>query len=273
MPKSEDRRYFIVKHGLDSFEALPTFIWRTGKDSDDVPHRFNQVRDGDRWISFAYTTSDKGERPLSLVTGFYECTQEAEYRSIPRNALPISDGERKAWMIVGKPCGKQPRKPVGVPPINDLLSPKRVWNNQAIIPITDDDFDRIRDYTLSHQLDTDKIPLLRREPHNEQELLAAVACGHEKLGITEIIHVQKAFPDLLVKIEGHSREVYLELEVYSQGFFLHGHDKQVRKCRFKEDDIPLAVLCWIDNDTKVKDRVHRVYELQSLMREGTKTAW
>ncbi len=270
MPQS-DHNHFIVKHGLDAFEALPNFVWNTSERPKSIPHRYNQVKQGDRWIAFAYTTSDKRERPLSLVTGFYECAEVATYQDIPPEALPISDGEVKAWMIEGKPCGKQPRKPVGVPPINDLLSPKRVWNNQAIIPIAPEDYDRIRDYTFSHQFDTGKIPLLGREPHNEQELLAAVIFGHKKLGIEKIIHVQKAFPDLLVNIDG--KEVYLELEVYSQGFFSHGHHEQVRNRRFKADDIPVAVLCWIDNDKKVKDKVHRVYELQDLIREGKKICW
>ena len=273
MPKSDGCRCFIVKHGLDAFKALPNFIWRTGKGSHDVPRRFNEVRLGDRWIGFAYTTSDNRERPLSLVTGFYECTRVARYRHIPREALSVSDRYTRAWMIEGEPYGKQPRRAVGVLPINNLLSPKRVWNNQAIIPITVEDFDRIRAYTLSHQLDTEKIPFLGREPECEQELLAAVVYGHKKLGIEKIFRVRKAFPDLLVKIERHAEEVHLELEVYSDGFFAHGHNEHLRSRRFKEDGKPVAVLCWIEDNKKVRDCVHRVYELQSLIREGKKIRW
>jgi hypothetical protein len=176
-------------------------------------------------------------------------------------------------MIEGQEFGKQPRKPVGVPPINDLLSPKRVWNNQAIVPITAEDFAKIRDYARSHQLDANKIPLLKREPRCEQELLAAVVFGHKELGIDEIIRVRTAFPDLLVKIKGYAQEVHLELEVYSDGFFNHGHHEQVEKGKFKKDGKPVAVLCWIDNNKEVKGYVHQVYELQSLIREGKKIVW
>ena len=83
MPQTRERSHFIVKHGLDAFAALPNFVWRTGKGPKDVPHRFKQIRLGDQWIGFAYTTSDLRERPLSLITGFYECTQVALYRDIP----------------------------------------------------------------------------------------------------------------------------------------------------------------------------------------------
>ena len=266
MPLFENRKHFIVKHGLDSFKALPNFIWRTGKGENDIPHRFDQIQIGDRWIGFAYTTSDRRERSLSLVTGFYECTHAAEYLDIPRAGQSCSDGETKAWMIEGQEFGAQPRKgiPVGVPPIADLLG-RPIWNNQALVPIAADDFERIRDYTRSRQLDTAKIPLLGREPECEQELLAIVACGHKALGIAEIVRVRKAFPDLLVKIAGRSKEVHLELEIYSDGFFSHGHHEHVENGRFKEDGRPVAVLCWIDNNKHVKDRVHNVYELQSLI--------
>lgn len=265
------RRYFVVKHGLDAFQAMPNFIWRTNKGPDDIPHRFRQVKSGDRWIGFAYTTSDNRERPLSLVTGFYECTEKARHDRLPPEGVAASDGIDLAWLIEGKPFGTQPRNPVGVPPISDLLG-KPLWNNQAIVPITAQDFEYIRDYALSHQFDASKIPLLGREPECEQEVLASVVYGYRELGIEQIIRVRKAFPDLLVRIEGNPSTVHLELEVYSEGFFLHGHDKQVEAGCFT-DGLPVAVLCWIDNEKKVKNYVHRVYELQSLIRGGKKIVW
>jgi hypothetical protein len=272
---TSDRRHFIIKHDIDSLNKLPNFVWRTNRGPKSIPHRFAQVREGDRWVAFAYT-DDANERPLSLVTGFYECTRKASFRHVPKG-LPVSEygWKRKgyAWMIEGRRCWKRPVHPVGVPPINELLRPKRVWNNQAIVPITVEDFERIRQHTLSHEFDTGEIPLLRRQPHNEQELLAAVIFGHKKLGIEKIVQVQKAFPDLLVKIDGHSQEVYLELEVYSRSFILHGHSDHVRNRRFEDDDTPVAILCWIDDDPKAKRYVHRVYELQSLIREGKKIRW
>lgn len=272
MPSPDAHNYFIVKHGLDAFEALPNFIWRTGVDASTIPHRFSQVKVGDRWIGFAYTTSDRRERPLSRVTGFFECVREAEYRDIPPMKVSGAGGDEQAWLIEGTPFGSQPMEPVGVPPIEGLLG-KRIWKNQAVVPITAEDFDRIRQYTLDHEFDTKKIPLLRREPENEQELLAIVVSSYQSLGIENIHRVRKAFPDLLVKIEGSPEEVHLELEVYSSGFFAHGHHEHVSNGQFDGDQKPVAVLCWIDDKKDVKKYVHRVYELQSLIREDKRMKW
>jgi hypothetical protein len=273
MSPKGNRKYFIVMHGLDSLEALPNFIWNTDTGPKDPPHRYDQVKQGDRWIGFAYTTSDDRERRLSFVTGFYECIQKKSYRRIPTVKIPVPRGKKKAWMIEGEAFGRQLYCRVGVPPINDLLTPKRVWTHQAIIPISEDDFDRIRRYVFEHKLDTSELPLLHREPDNEQELLAMVIHGQKKLGIEKIIRVRTAFPDLLVKIKGSPKEVHLELEVYSQGFFSHRHRDQVRKRRFKKDGKPVAVLCWIDNNKDVRKYVHRVYELQDLFRERKTMRW
>jgi hypothetical protein len=266
-----ERKHLIVKHGLDAFTALPDFIWQTGVGPRHIPHRYNQIKRGDRWIGFAYTTSDNRERSLSLVTGFYECAREATYRTIPPRGCKVSNGKRKAWMIEGRAFGEQPRQPVGVLPINDLLN-HRVWNNQGIIPISQSDFDNIKEYSLGHELNPDKIPLLKREPRCEQELLAMIVSAHKKLGIQSFNRIQTAFPDLLAKIKGKKEEVHLEIEVYSDGFFAHGHDKQVRNRRYK-DGRPVAVLCWIDNNKSVAACVHRVYELKSLIRAGQVIRW
>jgi hypothetical protein len=147
------------------------------------------------------------------------------------------------------------------------------FKNQTLVPISADEFDRVRSQTLEREFNTKHIPLLGREPICEQELLATVIFGHKKFGIEEILQVQKAFPDLLVKIDGRSKEVYLELEVYSRSFILHRHHTRVKNRRFKDDDTPVAILCWIDDDPKAKRYVHRVYELQSLIREGRKIRW
>jgi len=263
--------HYIVKHDLTSLKAMPHFIWRTDYDQHTVPPRFNQVREKSLWIGFAYTSSDARERPLCLVTGFSECVHPAKFRRVPRSLpreLQGDDWARRghAWMIEGKPWKQQPKEPVGVLPINDILSPKRVWNNQGIIPISSDDFSKIRQHALTRQFNSEKIALIGREPECEQELLAVVVSGYRKLGIEKILRVRKAFPDLLVQIDG--KKVHLELEVYSKGFFSHGHDQQVRKRRFVEDGIPVAVLCWIDNCPEVKDRVSHFFELRSLIREG-----
>jgi hypothetical protein len=175
-------------------------------------------------------------------------------------------------MIEGEACGDQPMEPVGVEPIDDILG-RTSWKNQTLVRISAEELHRIRQHTLSRQFDTKKIPLLGREPENEQEVLASVIYGHEELGIRNIIRVRKAFPDLLVQFDGSSEAVHLELEVYSGGFFSHGHNNFVSDRKFTGDGKPIAVLCWIDNKKDVKDHVHRVYELQSLIRENKKMVW
>ena len=289
MQRTDGRKYFIVKHPLDALEALPNFIWNSGEPKNHLPKGFGQVKRGDRWIGFAHTTTDARERPLSLITGFFECTREARYGKIPKKALSTCiRGETEAWQIEGKACGLQPNQPVGVPPIDDLLG-RTTFNQATLVSINAKEFAKIRDYTRRHEFHPGKIPLLGREPKCEQEVLAVVVCGHKKLGIERIVRVQTRFPDLLVKIKGKAEEVHLELEVYSKGFLGHGHDRQVdKKGRFPKktgknaDKKPVAILCWIDNEKsstlnvkgrKVKDCVHRVYELQSLIREGRKIRW
>lgn len=161
-------------------------------------------------------------------------------------------------------------EPVGVPPIKDLLK-RKVYHQQALIPISPEEFDHIYDYALSHQFDTSTIPLLGREPECEQEVVAIVANCYEKLGIKRVHRVRTAFPDLLVQIDGGPEMIRLELELYSESFLSHGHANQMADGRFKGD--PVAVLCWIHNKTEVESHVHRVYELQSLLREGRRMEW
>jgi len=47
----DNPRYFFVKHGLDAFQVMPNFIWRT--DEKHEPRAFKGVKKGDRWIGFA----------------------------------------------------------------------------------------------------------------------------------------------------------------------------------------------------------------------------
>jgi hypothetical protein len=269
------RKYFFVKHGLDSLLVLPNVIWRTEEKAE--PLKFKHVRKGDRWIGFAYTTSDFRERPLSQITGFFECTQESTFKNLPRRAAELS-GSTEAWMIEGKPYGAQPNGPVGVPPIDELLG-RKTFKGQTFIPIDENDFERVRKYTLEHELDPRTIPILGREPRNEQEVLAVVIGCHKAVGIEKILRVRIRFPDLLVKLEGKADPVHLELESYSSGFLLHGHDGQVSDGRFKTDDDaenqPVGVLCWIDDEknVKLKSCVHNVYELQQLLRGKDKIRW
>ncbi len=274
----DNRRYFFVKHGLDALQLMPNSIWNDQE--KDEPRGFKGVKKGARWIGFAYTTSDSRERPLSQITGFYECTRESRFGDLPRKVSEVS-GSKKAWMIDGKPYGRQPRQPVGVPSIEDedLLN-RPTFKQSTFVKINnEDEFERIRKYTLEHELDPDDIPFLGREPRNEQEVLAVVLCCHRKLGIEKILRVQTAFPDLLVNLKGTAEPVHLELETYSKSFLLHGHDGQVQDRRFKTDEkaekLPVAVLCWIDNEKspRLKKCVHHVYELQTLIRRRERIRW
>lgn len=151
-------KHFIVKHGLDSFELLPNYIWRTGKGPNDTPRGFKGVKLGDRWVGFAYTANDTQKKPLSKVTGFFECVQEARYDEIPPEGRSPSDEETRAWLIEGKRVGEQLVEPVDVPPINELLG-RKTFAQAAIVPISGDEFAMIQEYTLRHQFDTSTIPV------------------------------------------------------------------------------------------------------------------
>ena len=197
-----------------------------------------------------------------------------------------------AHMIQGKPFGDQPRHPVTVPSINDLLG-KTVVGPTTVVRIDRKEFEHIRKEVEKRYLDPGKIPLFGRELLNETELLslvaADVACGDNKLGIEEIIHAQTHFPDMLVRING--KEVYLELEFDSRGFWDHVEKKQLRRAsrggsRFeakvandKDDNTPVTCLCWVDGDKQyggpLKDRVRglKVFEVQSLLRSGKPIPW
>ncbi len=157
------RQYFIVKHDLDSFEKLPGFIWRVGMPKSKIPRGFRGVRKGDRWIEFAYIKNEVDYKPCSLVKGFYECTKTHWYDSIPLKEGQAY-GYKHAHMIRGRKCsGYQPRHPVTVPPMSELL-PKGIQPRTTIARIERKDFDLIRKETESRYLNPSKIPFLKREP-------------------------------------------------------------------------------------------------------------
>ncbi|MBN2437342.1 MAG: hypothetical protein JXL20_01950 [Deltaproteobacteria bacterium] len=263
MSENENRNYYIVKHDLPSLESYPNLIWRkTGVKPDVAPRGFNKVGLGDRWISFAYTT---GYEPISQVTGIYECIEKARYGRLPY-------GSAKAWMIKGKHFEKQPKRPVSIPPLNDVLQrEKKLFARTTFVKISAKEFQLLADTVFRRELDPKSIPLLQREPICEQELLGIVAFGYERLGIDKISSIQKYFPDMLVEIQG--KELYLELEYFSSGFFKHKHHERVQNRMYATSGIPVAVLCWVDDEPRVRDEVHKVFELQSLLRDVKKITW
>lgn len=290
MSRYEGRNYFIVRHDLASFQALPGFIWnsREPPPPSTPPRGFRQVLEGDRWIGFAYTTGGAREKAVSLVTGFYTCTQEYRYGKLPPKplALAIAEGEKGAWLIKGKRLRAPLAAPVVIPPLSRFLG-EDLFNQTTISRISKKQFEKIRKYTRDHQFSQQKIPCLKREPRNEQEVLAIIASDPEKLGINKIVRVQTRFPDMLVKLKGKAEEVHLELELYSSSFLTHRHEKQVQDCRFtgkrkskgsakiKGDGKSVGVLCWMDDDKSkaVKKHVHRIYELRELLRHGRPIRW
>jgi hypothetical protein len=189
-------------------------------------------------------------------------------------------GRKKwAWLIKGESIGKPLPDPVVIPPLSGFLEAKNVVHQNTIIRISKADFDNIKTYAQSHRFDPKRIPCLGRDPQSEQEVLAVIATGYKLLGIEEILRIQTRFPDMLVKIKGRTDPVHLELELYSSSFKLHGHGNQVRAKRLSlkgdADHKPVGVLCWIDDDRKgqVARKVHRIYELRSLLRERGTIRW
>ena len=133
----------------------------------------------------AYVKDEIDWEHCSLVTGFYECTREAwhgEFPVIEQTEIGSTIGIQ-AWMIEGKPWGKQPdHKPVSIPPINEILD-RTVFGRGAIIPgLSADDFGRIRREALKRQLDPKKIPLFRARTPERTGGLVAYFSGHKELG-------------------------------------------------------------------------------------------
>ena len=307
MLKSDDRRYFIVKRDLESFKLLPGFIWRSDVLPPKMPPGFRLIKPGDVWIEFAHTRDESSREQCRLITGFRRCVQGATFRPVPEGPrYPETEWAKKgfAWMIEGENFEKQPRHDVTVPPIDGLLG-RRLVRRRTINRIWPDEFDKIHKETFRFELPPDRIPLLGRAPRCEQELLAIVIAGLDRLGIDRIQRVQVRFPDLLAEIDG--KEVWLELELISLDFQSHGHIEQLREIpkgdvarrrkpnriggrkprrtgyvggrreakRIDSDDNrPVAVLCWVDNDKnkELKGSVQGldIFELLSLLRAGEK---
>jgi hypothetical protein len=139
----EDRRYFIVKHDRESFLAIKHHVWRTEMGSHEVPPRFDRIRVGDRWVSFAFIDNEQDRRPLSQIVGFSECVRPRKHEPIPPEILPVCDGETEAWFIKGQPFGNQPASPVDVLPLREILG-RNLFNGQTITPISAEDFELLR---------------------------------------------------------------------------------------------------------------------------------
>jgi hypothetical protein len=267
------KNYFIVKHDLRSFLALPGRVWNSEQPSDKPPVGFKTIHPGDKWIAFAYTSSDRREKKVSVVTGFYECVANAKHGELTQRAAHES-GQRKAWMISGREHGAALRAPVAIPPLQTFIR-RPLFHRRTITRITREDYDRIRRYVRAHAFDPTRIACLRREPTNEQEVLAVAVAHQAQLGIQKFLRVQTRYPDTLVKLKGRARPVYLELEFYSSSFLAHGHQRHTRARCCKQDGIPVGVLCWIDDapSKTLGPIVHRVFALRDLIRDREPLRW
>ena len=153
MARPTGPKHFIVRHDLKSLMALLGLHWNWEDVQDHLPRGYNRVEVRDRWISFAYTTSDRQERQLRQVTGFYECDEKASHQNIPRQGLLAADGHEQAWLIKGIPYREQPPGPVGVRPINEMLGR---FTRDTIVDISEHEFERIRLETLTNWLDPER---------------------------------------------------------------------------------------------------------------------
>jgi len=282
MPKIPPRKYWLVKHGLDALTALPHFIWRTGQREE--PPRFRSVQKGDRWIGFAYTSTEARERSLRVVTGFQECTKKSSHRDIPAKARALTGSGKKAWMIEGKNAGPQPAMPVGIPPLTTLIG-KEIFHGQALVSIGRDAYERIRKHVLRNQLKPTDIPVLGREPRYEQEVVALIIAMQKQLGIEKLLRLRNAFPDLLVKLKGRREPVHFEVELYAKSFLAHGHPKQIkRRGKFSEENAlgkketrAVGLLCWINDDTAreipSQGKINRIFSLRDRLKSKEPLRW
>ncbi|HET6246973.1 MAG TPA: hypothetical protein VFE47_04680 [Tepidisphaeraceae bacterium] len=275
--KKRERKYFIAKHDLASFLAWPGVIWRTGE--TEFPRGFKMMQAGDRWVEFAFINDENRRDRTSQVVGFYECVSLPTKRiAIPPKPRSLCGNSKFAWAIKGRAIGWQPSFPVTVPSINTLLG-KTVFGRQVLSPVSKDDFDLIRQRVKQLKLDPKRIPMVNRDPRNEQEVVGILLTAHAKLGIERIDRVRAGFPDLRVKIEGKRELVHLEVETYSSNFILHGHHHQVSggvvDTKDKSEKLPVAVVCWYDDDKNgtVAACVHKVYELRNLLQRNEKIRW
>ena len=263
--------HFVVRHDLRSLAFLPNYVWNTECGKEKIPHRYREITAGSKWISYAYTSSDDSDDRLRYVTGVFHC--ETPYR---HGRIPLSPSARQrydadcpecGWLIKGKPDGTPLTHRVLVPSIDYFFDTPK-FRQQAVTPISKAEYDRIQQYVSEHQSAPDAIPVFGREPETEQEVLAIFVKAHELLGVKKILRVQQGFPDVTVTLEGVPQPVQLELELYSQNYISHEHPS----------DRKIGVLCWLNDDPRekgerVRDRVHKIFELRELLKRKQKIEW
>ncbi len=146
MPRPS-KRYFLVKHDLASLTLLPGYIWNSINTHSKIPPGFRQVREGDEWISFAYTANGERKQKLSHATGFYRCIQPLTYGLLPASAQTVYGPELRGWHIIGMSVGTPLQAPVEIPPLGSFFN-RELFPQRTVTEITRAEFDRIRNRVL-----------------------------------------------------------------------------------------------------------------------------
>lgn len=270
-------KYFIARHDLHSFLAWPRVVWRTGE--AEFPRGLKKMKVGDYWIAFAYINDEVRREKTQQVVGFYRCAGIPERRSaIPSPARKLVGNSKYAWVLKGKSVGKPLSFPVTVPSVTEMLG-KETFKQQTLTPITKEQFEKIQGIVMRRKMDAGKIPLLRRDPRNEQEVVAILVTAHKSLGIEQIERLRCGFPDMLVKLKGRRQPIHLEVETYSKSFLLHKHQLQMRGGRLitkvDAERLPVAVACWY-HDAKngcLSKHVRKVFEIRELLQKKQPMQW
>ncbi|GEM_PF-6592174 len=88
-------RYWLVKHDKKSIESKPGWIWTEIVGSRRIPPNYRQVKNGDKFILYAYKTSEgMDSKPCREIYGFYEVARELEEEH-------LAEGDH--WTIKGNP--------------------------------------------------------------------------------------------------------------------------------------------------------------------------
>ena len=262
-PAVREPRFFIVKHDLASFEALPGRIWQTDRLSDDMPGSYRQVAPGDSWVAHAYQMTEGTKTGANLVQGFFKATKGPEFSRLPMLPALKSLGYAgaNAWIIEGEPDGKQPRAPVLLPPLESFLG-RKLFTRSSVFPVTRAEYWKIRDFVLGRDEPLGQGGAFGATPRNEQELLVVFTECSKRIGVSRIVRVGTRFPDVSVEHGSAVRTLHVELELVSGGFTAHRHRGQVRRGLFKET--PVCVVCWVDDDPTVKESLP-VFEIRDLL--------
>lgn len=244
---------------------------------------FKNVNPGDQWVEFAYIRDEENEEACSLVCGIYRCVRRCWAGVVPRKSRTkywSREWGKHAWMIKGRKHGYQPPfGPVSVRPIDTILG-RTLTKRATVIKLKGGlkEFQAICREVKSRAFNPAAIPVLGREPENEQEVLMIVIGAHQQIGIGKILRVRTGFPDMLAVVG--RKEVHFELEYDSKTFKAHFPDlRRVGKRRRqllpmlqdRSDGREVAVLCWVNGDVgkKLTGKVQnlRIFELQTLLGE------